>query len=36
MIRLTEFKMMNIAGELEVYVPIIITSKAEYTEPVGA
>jgi hypothetical protein len=36
MARLTEFKMMNIAGDLEVYVPIIITSKAEYAAPIGA
>lgn len=28
-----EFKIMNMAGELEVYVPIIIASKAEYAQP---
>jgi len=30
-----EFKKMNMAGDPEVYVVIITTSMAEYTEPIG-
>jgi len=33
---LTEFRNMNMAGDAEVYVVIMTTSKTEYAEPIKA
>jgi len=33
---LTEFRKMNMAGDPEVYVVIMTTSKTEYAEPIKA